>query len=246
MTWLLVIGMAGVVFLLAAYVLKLPRAGYSLFGAALLLGLAGYAMQGAPELEGAPKEAAFDASGTGAAMVDARRSLFDTAMLPSRYVVSADAYSRRGQYQQAADFLRGAVEENPQDTEAWLALGNALVEHADGQLTPAAMYAYGQGEKTNPTHPGAGYFLGVGLLRSGRPGEARAMWQELVERAPDDAPWKPLLQERVARLDEMMKQMSSGDGGAPSAGPMGQAAARPQPKPKSVTPPPSDAAAPAQ
>lgn len=219
MTWLLVIAMAALMFLAAAFVLKLPRAGYSLFGAALLLGLAGYAMQGSPDLDGAPKAQAFDTSGTGAAMVEARRSLFDTAMLPSRYVVSADAFSRRGQYEQAAAFLRGAVKENPQDTEAWLALGNALVEHADGQLTPAAIYAYGQGEKTDPTHPGAGYFLGVGLLRSGRPAEARSLWQELIDNAPDDAAWKPLLQERVVRLDELLMRMGNPAGAEPPMAP---------------------------
>ncbi|MDA7787807.1 tetratricopeptide repeat protein [Sphingomonadaceae bacterium] len=210
MTWLVVIGLAAVMFLIAAFVLKMPKPGYSLFGAALMVGLAGYAMQGSPSLSGAPKEATSDVSGTGAAMVESRRSLFDTAVLPSRFVVSADAFTRRGQNDDAAGFLLNAVTENPQDTEAWLALGNALTEHADGQLTPAALYAYSKAEQTDPEHPGAAYFLGVGMIRSGRPAEALQLWQELAARAPDDAPWKPVIEERAASLGEMMMRMRSG------------------------------------
>ncbi|MEP2234758.1 MAG: tetratricopeptide repeat protein [Alteripontixanthobacter sp.] len=217
MTWLLIIVLAGATFLAAAFALKLPRAGWALFGAALMLGLAGYALQASPNLAGAPKSAAADASGAGAAMVEERRALFDTSLLPSRFVVTADGFSRRGQYAEAAQFLRGALDDNPQDTEAWLALGNALVEHADGQLTPAAMYAYRQAELSDPAHPGAGYFLGVGLLRSGRPGDARQLWQEIVANAPEAAPWKPLMEQRLARLDDMLSRM----GGVDPANPVG-------------------------
>ena len=95
MTWLLVIGLAALTFVVAAFILKLPRAGWALYGAALMLGLAGYALQGSPAQEGSPTESVFDTSGNGAAMVEARRALFDTNLLPSRHVVSADGFSRR-------------------------------------------------------------------------------------------------------------------------------------------------------
>ena len=81
-----------------------------------------------------------------------------------------------------------------------------LTEHAGGQLTPAAIYAYGQAERRNPRSPAPGYFLGLALLRSGQPERARAIWADLVAQAPADAPWRPLLAERLARLEALMAQ----------------------------------------
>lgn len=204
MSWLLVLLLAAASFAVAALLFKLPRVGYAMFGAALMLGLAGYALQGSPGQEGSPTEPTSAAPAPGGPVVDARRALFDPNIQPARFIVMSDAFARRGQYAEAAELLRGAVADNPNDTEAWLALGNALVEHSSGQLTPAALYAYTKAEQSSPGHPGAAYFLGVGLIRSGRPGEARSLWAEALEATPEDAPWRPSLENRLAQLDEML------------------------------------------
>ena len=135
MSWLPIIVLAALVFGLAIVLLKLPRSLWMLFGSALLFGLAGYALQGHPGQAGAAATPVTDnAAQTGELMVEARREFYPAGRLPSRFVVTADAFTRRGQHDQAANFLRNAVAENPNDGEAWVALGNALVEHADGQL----------------------------------------------------------------------------------------------------------------
>ncbi|MGB3377535.1 MAG: hypothetical protein WBA55_02065, partial [Allopontixanthobacter sediminis] len=54
MIWIPLIALAVLAFVLAAFVVKLPRSGWALFGAALLFGLAGYALQGSPGLAGSP------------------------------------------------------------------------------------------------------------------------------------------------------------------------------------------------
>ena len=151
MSWLPIIALAALVFALAVYLLKLPRALWMLFGSALLFGLAGYAMHGNPGQPGAPADPVVDETAqTGEMMVVARREFYPEGRLPSRFVVTADAFTRRGQHEQAANFLRNAVAENPADSEAWLALGNALVEHADGQLTAAALRLF-QARRWRPT-----------------------------------------------------------------------------------------------
>ena len=209
MIWLPLIALALFAFLMAVFVIKLPRSAWALFGAALLFGLAGYALQGSPGLGGSPKIAQSQSNAGNLALVDARRQMFNPDRAPSRYVTVADGFARRGQFQDAAGILSGAVSQNSNDGEAWLALANALVEHADGSLTPAALYAYGQAQTVLPGHPGPSYFLGVSLIRSGRPLEARQLWADTLERAPADAPWRPQMEERLSRLDELLLQSVS-------------------------------------
>ncbi|MEP2736837.1 MAG: tetratricopeptide repeat protein [Erythrobacter sp.] len=207
MSYFPIIVLAVVAFLIAAFVLKLEKRGWTLFAAVLVFGLAGYATQGAPEMAGAPKEAAeTNARESGEAMVAARRGLFDSNATLTPYLTMSDGQARAGQFADAAGMLRKGLADNPGHAEAWLALGNALVEHAEGQLTPAALYAYGKADAAAPGHPGTSYFLGVALLRSGRPGEARGVWADMLAKSPEDAPWREDLQIRIERLDAMLAQ----------------------------------------
>ncbi len=201
-----VIGLALITFIIAIVLMRLPKGGWAVFGATLLFGLTGYALQGNPGYAGAPKDAAPAASEVNFALVDARREFFGLDRVPSRFVTVSDAFSRKGQFGDAANMLTNALQDNPKDTEAWVALGNALVEHANGALTPAALYAYDQAETLDPGNAAAGYFLGIGLLRSGKPQETREIWAKLVENAPDDASWKALLADRLARLDQILTE----------------------------------------
>ena len=201
-----VIGLALITFIIAIVLMRLPKSGWAVFGATLLFGLTGYALQGNPGYAGAPKDAAPVASEVNFALVDARREFFGLDRVPSRFVTVSDAFSRKGQFGDAANMLTNALQDNPKDTEAWVALGNALVEHANGALTPPALYAYDQAETLDPGNAAAGYFLGIGLLRSGKPQETREIWAKLVENAPDDASWKALLADRLARLDQILTE----------------------------------------
>ena len=207
MSWLPVLALALAAFLIAAFLVRLPRAGWTLFGAALLFGLTGYAMQGNPAQPGAPKAAVPTPTEGGEAMIAARRMLFDPTQPPSGFVTLADGFARKGQWDDAAGILRGSLRENPRDREAWIALGNALVEHAEGTPTAAALYAYSRAEALDPTHPAAPYFLGVAMLRAQRFAEARTIWAKMIERAPDGAEWLPAMQERLAQLDAMIAQI---------------------------------------
>lgn len=209
MNWLPSIALAAAVFLVAAFALRLPRAGWPAFGAALLFGLAGYAFQGRPEMPSAPKSAAPRASETSSAMIEARRALFDPAQPPSNFVVVADGFARRGQYADAAQILRGEVRENPRNAEAWVALGNALVEHAQGNPTPAAVLAYARAEEIAPDNPAAPYFLGLALLGAGRADEARALWAQAIADAPEGAEWVAAMQQRLDRLDALIAAMTA-------------------------------------
>lgn len=202
--WLAVAALALAAFALAAFLLRLPRERLTLFGAVLVFGLAGYAWQGSPGQPAAPKAPESRVSDQGEAMVEGRAALFDHTSPPPDYLLTSDAYARRGRFGDAAALLRRGLEENPQDLESWLALGLALVGHADGMVTPAALQAFGRARAIDPDNPGADYFLGFAYLQSGEVRAARAVWAGLVDRSPPDAPWRDGLAAEVARLDDMI------------------------------------------
>ena len=167
-------------------------------------GLAGYAWQGSPGLPAAPKPPAAEAGAQGEAMVEGRAALFDRTLPPPSYLLTSDAFARRGQFAAAAGLLQQGLTDNPRDQESWLALGLALIGHADGFVTPAAVQAFGRARAIDPAHPGAEYFLGFAYLQSGEIVAARNVWAGLVERSPADAPWREGLAAEVARLDDMI------------------------------------------
>lgn len=204
MIWLPILALAFLGFLAAAFLFGLLRSGWTLFGAALLFGLTGYALQGSPDQPAAPSAGVERVAETGELMVQARREFYDPETLPSRYVVSSDAFARRGQYEDAANFLRNAVADNPQDDEAWVALGNVLVEHAEGQLSAAALFAYARAEELAGDNPAPGYFVGLAMLRAGEFAQGRRMWAEILAEAPAGAPWRPGVAERLERLDALL------------------------------------------
>lgn len=207
MTWLAIIALAGIAFALSVLVLRLPRASWTLMGAALLFGLAGYAAQGSPDRPGAPAEARKAVSSNGELLVAARREFFGADRLPSRYVVTSDAFARRGNWRDAANFLRNALAENPQDGEAWLALGNALVEMAEGRSTPAADYAFARARETAKGNLAPDFFAGLTLLRSGDPIGARTRWAEALANAAPKAAGRDVLADRLERLDALIDAM---------------------------------------
>lgn len=218
MSW--IVAMATALVALGAIVLLRRRAsggsrqGIEAVGAALLLGIAGYGMQASPGLPGAPKAPAESISGDAQAMVEARKGL-DAPGTPagSSWLVIADGMARHGRYADASAVLLGALDDNPRDAEAWLALGNALVGHADGLLTPAALYAYQHAAEAAPDHPGPPFFLGLALAQSGRLAEGRALWADLLARSPADAPWREDLKARLAQLDAFIARQTAASAG---------------------------------
>ncbi len=207
MTWLWIIALAALSFVALAFVLKAPRGGWTAIGAALALGCAGFASQASIALPGAPKQAQERTDKSGAALIEARREMANESAMPNqpnRWMIIADALSRNGQFGDAAGVVLGAVEKDPKNADAWLSLANNLVAHADGNLTPAAQYAYRQAAMADPAHPGPPFFLGLALAGSGKLAEGRALWADLLAKTPAEAPYRADLAERLKRLDAFM------------------------------------------
>ena len=211
MTWFVIALLALAVFVVLAFILRAPRSSWEVIGAALLLGVAGYALQGMPAQPGAPKQPVEKISGDNAATtIAARQKLGGESGPGDQHMIIADALARHGQYADAAEVLRGAIERDPGNAEAWLAMGNALAGHAEGTISPAAIYAYGRAAQAAPNSPGPPFFLGMALIQSGRIGEGRSVWADLLSRSPKDAAWRGDLEKRLGELDAFIARSAGG------------------------------------
>jgi len=204
MIWLAVFALIAAVFLVLCAALGRPRRGWEALGAALVLALAGYALQGQPQLPAAPHGPAVNQAVDGAFLVDERHRLGGDDTMGDPLLVLADGYVRHGDFRQGAEVLGAAIAQRPADGAAWLALGNALVGQAQGLLTPAAQYAYARAAAISPEAPGPSFFHGLALASSGRLSEARARWVAALAHAPAGAPWRDEFTARLARLDRLM------------------------------------------
>lgn len=211
MIWIWVLGIAVACLGVLVFVLKMPRAGWEITGAALLFGLAGYALQSHPGLAGAPKAPVEDQRSADAELLRQRQAMGDKFDQGRDWLVMSDALLRQGQFRAAADFLGNGVKKHPEDADLWVALGNALIGHSGGTISPAAQYALRRAAAINPAHPGPPFFLGLALVQSGRLSEARDVWADLLQRSPPDASWRADLAARLNRLDQLI---SATDGAA--------------------------------
>lgn len=165
--------------------------------AALLLGASGYALQGRPDLPGAPAQG--DESRDVFPLTEARHAFFGYFTPAESWLRISEALARDGKGEDAVGILQNAVKRYPGDPQLWIGLGNALVDHARG-ITPPAELAYRRAAELVPGHPAAPFFYGLALARSGDRQAAVAIWQRILKTAPKDAEWRPLVEQGVAAL----------------------------------------------
>ncbi|MBA3511345.1 tetratricopeptide repeat protein [Sphingomonas sp.] len=200
--WLILIAL--VVLGLGAFrLLGLRGPMLQLGAAALLVGAAGYALQGRPGLAGSPRATA--TSREVLPLTGARNAFFGQFTRTGHWLLMADSMARKGRTADAAGLLRSAVREYPNDPVLWVGLGNALVDHS-GVLTPAAQLAYERAVELAPGHPAARFFFGLALARSGDRAGAIVMWRQILAEAPADAGWRPLVEDAIAALESSARR----------------------------------------
>ena len=181
----------------ALWLLRVRGAALTASAAALLLGGAGYGLQGSPGLPGAPAQnsEARDVF----PLTQARHAFFGEFTFAEPWLRISEALARDGKGEDAVGVLQNAVKRYPGDPQLWIGLGNALVDHAQG-MTPAAELAYRRAEAAAPGHPAAPFFYGLALARSGDRDGALKLWKDILAKAPPNASWRPLVEQGVAAL----------------------------------------------
>lgn len=179
---------------------RADTAAIQFLAAALLLAVAGYAWQGRPGLEGAPKPPPAREELPDSAFAELREDMLGRFDQAWAWLNVAEGYQRRGDTESAAKIIRQALKQNPDNADLWVGYGNALVVHADGLMTPAAQLAFDRAARLAPQHPGPRFFYGLSLAQGGRYDEAERIWQELISEAPAEAEWRLLVEERLQAL----------------------------------------------
>ena len=201
-TWIAIAILALASLGVALFFAREGRRVWTLLASALVFALAGYAWQGAPDLPAAPRQAQQRVSPASDALIESRRGFYNVeGIQPSRYVVIADGFSRRGQHADAAGLLRNGVSENPRDAEAWLALAMALAEHTRGRVTPPVDYAFARAREAAPDNPAPDYFRGLLAMRAGDLGGARDFWAQAIADIPEDARGRAYVAAQLERLE---------------------------------------------
>ncbi|MGB5723152.1 MAG: tetratricopeptide repeat protein [Parasphingorhabdus sp.] len=203
MGWIIVFLLVLICVAALIWLCKLSRSTYEITAAALLLGVAGYAWQGNPGMAGVSVEPMEDANSFNEDTIDARNELGERFGTAQEWLIFSDSLNRSGKHGAAANYLRNGVKEHPDDPDLWVGLGNALVVHANGVITPAAQFAFQKAADLSPEHPGPPFFLGLAYAQSGKIDQARAIWTELLARSSEDAPWREDLESRLATMEQI-------------------------------------------
>ena len=200
---LLIALVAGAGIMLAARMSPLRAAPVA---TALLLGLAGYAWQGSPGLAGKPVKAGTGAAKFDEALAAKRKEIGERISSATKWLVVSDALARQGNTQKAANVLLSGLRENPDDPNLWVGMGNALMVHSNGTLTPAADYSFRKALALQPEGVSPNYFYGLALAESGQFEASRKVWMALAARLPEDMPLRAELIRNVALLEALIKR----------------------------------------
>lgn len=203
--WIFLAMLAAVTVVAVRYFARLPKGGFELVLAAVLTGIAGYAWQGNPDQDGAPVQSEEKGVTLDTKVIATRRMMTNTYGDAAKVADFADLLDRWGKTREAVIAVQTGLRKEPKNPELWTSLGNALVVHGGGILSPAAELAYARAQALAPDHPAPAYFRGLALAQSGRIEEAAQSWGGLLIRSPKDAPWREDVEARLALALRIMQ-----------------------------------------
>ncbi|WP_265570872.1 tetratricopeptide repeat protein [Sphingomicrobium nitratireducens] len=198
MTGFLLLGLVALALLGGLRIAGVRGSLWTLAAAAMAFGAAGYALTGRPGLPGDPRAATSEQQAA-LPLTGARQAFFGRFNTADRWMTIAEGYAGRGKTGDAVGVLRSAVREHPRDFALWTGLGNALVDHGR-TLTPAAQLAYERAVTMAPGQPGPVFFYALAKARTGDREGAIADWQSILDSAPSDASWRPLVEQGIVTM----------------------------------------------
>ncbi len=121
------------------------------------------------------------------------------------WAVIAPVYLRTGQYDKAALAYRKTLELIGPSVKGEVGLGEALAGVNGGTIGPDAAAAFKRASDLAPNDPQPKIYLATELAQKGKYPEARTAFDAILAAAPKDAPWRGIVEQSIAQLDDAMK-----------------------------------------
>jgi cytochrome c-type biogenesis protein CcmH len=86
------------------------------------------------------------------------------------------------------------------DVETYASYGEMLIAQAQGQVTPEAHDALTKALELDREEPRSRFYLGLEQSQQNNPRDAIAIWRDLTNTAPQDAPWQAMVQRQMAQV----------------------------------------------
>ena len=114
--------------------------------------------------------------------------------------VLAPVLLRLGRFDDAVRAFRNCITYNGDSAERRADLGEAIAAAAGGVITTEAKTEFERALALHADDVKSSYFLGLAAEQDGRQADAAAIWRAMLDKAPPDAPWRPLVQAALTRV----------------------------------------------
>lgn len=114
--------------------------------------------------------------------------------------VLAPVLMKLGRFDEAVRAFRNSITYNGDTAVRRSDLGEAIAAAANGVITTDAKNEFERALALDAQDVKARYFTALAAEQDGRPQEAVDIWRAMLASAPQDAPWKPLVQAALARI----------------------------------------------
>jgi cytochrome c-type biogenesis protein CcmH len=133
------------------------------------------------------------------------------------WTVLAPVLARLGRFDDAVKAYRNAINYGGETADRRADLGEVIAAAAGGVVTAEAKAEFERAQTLDAGEAKAKYFLGLAAEQDGRKADAASIWRAMLEKAPADAPWRPLVEAALTRV---------GSTGAPALSDSAMAAAK--------------------
>lgn len=129
----------------------------------------------------------------------------------------APVYLKLGRAQEAAQAYRNLIRLQGPEPELLTAYGQALIFASGGQVTTEARETLERALAQDPKQPQARFYLALGEEQAGHRDAALEAYTAMVAETPE-APWAPMVRERIAQLGGKAPPPPAAAAGVPSGG----------------------------